>query len=473
MTPSFEGDSPMYANDRVRADRRAELLSKMENATIEMERLGDKDMLTRGEEERVAVTRRAWLNAANELETLDAEQREVDRVRELVVNAGRPGSNLRAVPGAPGAPGTDVVRSAVTGAANDECRFVYSDTRRPATVTRGQSFGEHELVRQHAEINAPAERTVIDGHGSLGNLVRAMSTTSGSAVVPTSWASNIIDRARNVSAVLRAGAQIVPMSTKTVNVGRLTGDPAAAFRTEGSLITASDPVFDSVVLDAKTMSALVVGSMEWFMDSPNVDQVVTDAIAQAVALQLDLVSLYGGVTSGAGTINLPTPPNPRGVLGALNAVAASSVLGSGAANGTSQTATAFWNEIVDLIFTVRSFNEEPTGLLWSSKLAQQYAKAYATDGQPVAMPAAVAEIPQFITNQIPSGYTQGTLTTAADAFVGDWRQLLIGQRLSMTIQTLTERYAENGQVGIVAHWRGDVQPARPRAFSVYKALKGA
>lgn len=463
----------MYANDRVRAYRRAELLSKMENATIEMERLGDKDTLTRGEEERVAVTRRAWLNAAHELETLDAEQREVDRVRELAVNAGRPGSNLRAVAGAPGAPGTDVLRSAVTGAPNDDCRFVYSDTRRAATVTRGQSFGEHELVRQHAEINAPAERTVIDGHGSLGNLVRAMSTTSGSAVVPTAWASNIIDRARNVAAVLQAGAQIVPMPTKTVQIGRLTGDPTPAFRTEGSLITASDPVFDNVTLDSKTMSALVVGSLEWFQDSPNVDEVVSSAIARAVALQLDLVSLYGGVTSGAGSINLPTPPNPRGVLGALQAVAASSVLGSGAANGTNQTATAFYNEIVDLLFTVRSFNEEPTGLLWASRLAQAYARSYDTTGQPVAMPAAVSAIPQFITNQAASGYTQGTLTTAADAFAGDWRQLLIGQRLTMTIQTLTERYAEQGQVAIVAHWRGDVQPARPRAFAVYKALKGA
>ena len=52
-----------------------------------------------------------------------------------------------------------------------------------------------------------------------------------------------------------------------------------------------------------------------------------------------------------------------------------------------------------------------------------------------------------------------------DLFVGDWSQLLIGQRLELSIQTLTKRYAELGQVGIVANWRGDVQPARPRAFS--------
>jgi len=62
---------------------------------------------------------------------------------------------------------------------------------------------------------------------------------------------------------------------------------------------------------------------------------------------------------------------------------------------------------------------------------------------------------------------------ASDLFVGDYTQLLIGQRLGLTIQVLTERYAEYGQVGIVVHWRGDVAPARPAAFDVYRGIQGA
>jgi hypothetical protein len=46
-------------------------------------------------------------------------------------------------------------------------------------------------------------------------------------------------------------------------------------------------------------------------------------------------------------------------------------------------------------------------------------------------------------------------------FAGDFTQLLIGQRLDLTVQTLVERYAELGQIGIIAHWRGDVGIARP------------
>lgn len=354
-------------------------------------------------------------------------------------------------------------------------RWVRTNDERTATVARGQRFADQEIVREYIGRTEQRDSSVIGQHGDLGHLVRAMTTTSGSAIVPTVWAGDLIDRARNMAAVLKAGAEIVPMDAKTVQIGRLTGDPTAAFRTEGSTISASDPTFDNVTLTANTMSALVVGSMEWFQDAENVNEVVSNAIAQAFALQLDLASLYGSITSGAGSISLATPPNPRGVLGTLNASAATSVLPSSgpATNGTAQTSASYYNELLDLIYTPRGYNEEPTGLIYNAKLGLQYAKAYDTTGQPLQAPADVANMPRFISNQIPS-YTQGTMTNrATDVFCGDWSQLLIGQRLDFTIQTLTERYAENGQIGIVAHWRGDVGVARPRAFAVYKALQGA
>lgn len=191
-----------------------------------------------------------------------------------------------------------------------------------------------------------------------------------------------------------------------------------------------------------------------------------------MATQLDLAALFGGVTAGGDAFNLPTPPNPRGILGTLLAQAPTSVLGSGA-NGTAQTPASYWREVQTAVFTPQQFNEMPNAVLWNAKLAQQYVDAYDTTNQPLQMPANIAELQRFVTNQIPS-FTQGTMAArATDLFVGDFTQLLIGQRLDVTIQTLTERYAENGQVGIVAHWRGDVGLARPRAFAVYRYLQGA
>lgn len=353
-----------------------------------------------------------------------------------------------------------------------ETKWVRSNDGEPAALERGQSWADHPTVKAAAQRASQQEAAVIGMHGGLGNLVRSMSTSSGSAVVPTVWASDIIDRARNFAAVLQAGATIVPMSAKVVQVGRLTVDPTAAFRTEGSTVTASDPTFDNVTLTATTQSALVVGSMEWFQDAANVDEVVTNAIAKAIGLNLDLAALYGGIVAGAGTINLATPPNPRGVLAALNAVAPGQVLGA-AANGTAQTALSYWNELLDTIFQVKDQNESPNALIWNSKAARQYAKAYDSQGRILARPADLDALEIYTSNQIPS-YTQGTMTSrATDLFVGNWSELLIGQRLEMSVQVLTERYAELGQIGIIAHWRGDIQPARPKAFAVYKCIQGA
>lgn len=353
--------------------------------------------------------------------------------------------------------------------------FVRSNDLRPAAVRTGQSFAAHPVAEEMIGRAHDRDAAMIGQHGDLGQMIRAMSTSGGSAIVPTVWAGNVIDRARNLSAVLQAGAQIVPMDAKVVQIGRLTADPTAAFRAEGDPLAASDPTFDNVTLTATTMNALVVGSMEWFQDAENANSLVTEAIAKAMAGHIDLVALYGSITTGAGSINLATPPNPRGILGALNAVAATSVLpSSGAAtNGTTQTTGSFWNEILDTIWTPADYNEKPNALIWNSKAARMYAKAYDTTGQPLQAPADVADLQRYVSNQIPS-YTQGTMANVAtDVFAGDFTQLLIGQRLDITIQVLTERYADTGQIGIAATWRGDVQLARPRAFSVFKAIKGA
>lgn len=405
----------------------------------------------------------------SKLRALEAEQRDDERVAEL---QSRVGATLPA-------PGAHASReSTIEGAQRGQDhstamnRWVRADTGEAAVVLRDQPVVDHDVVKRLANARRGADDSVTGQHGDLGQFVRSLTTSGGSAIIPTIWAAQLIDLARNKAAVLQAGAQIVPMDSKRVEIGRLTGDPAAAFRLEGSLIPESTPTFDNVTLEAKTLSSRVTGTMEWFQDAANADAIVTDALAAAMARTIDLAALYGGTTTGHGTIDLPTPPNPRGILAALEATAPSSILGR-SENGTTQTATKYWDEILDLIFTVRDNNEEPNALIWNSKLGREYAKAVDTTGQPLQLPPDVASLQRYTSNQIPS-YTAGTMESrATDVFAGDFTQLLVGQRLDITIQVLTERYADTGEIGIIAHWRGDVQPARPRAFAAYTALRGA
>jgi HK97 family phage major capsid protein len=431
-----------------------------------------RDAFTKDESARFDAHLKVSRDAADQIDVIDGKLAEVRQV------AAETAANFAA---ARDTEPTGARRSGKSPTSDDRPRWVRTHDMLPATVERGERFADHEVVAEHAARQHAADAAVTGQHGSFGNLVRAMTTTSGSAVVPTLWASDIIDRARNLSAVMQAGAQVVPMDSKVVQIGRLTVDPTAAFRTEGSTVTASDPTFDNVTLTATTLSALVVGSLEWFADADNVDQVVSEAIAKAIATQIDLVALFGQITTGheqdasPGNNLLPVgglpSPNPRGILATLLAVASSSVLGA-QTNGTVQTAATFWGEVLDTIYTPRDFNEAPNALIWPSRLARIYAKAADTTNQPLRQPPDVEQITKYISNQIPSGMTQGTGTLMSDLFVGDFNQLLIGQRLGLSVQTLVERYAELGQVGIIAHWRGDIQLARPRAFSVFRYLKG-
>lgn len=345
--------------------------------------------------------------------------------------------------------------------------FVRRGSSVPATLRSSQAFKDHPVVR--SATNAAHEASTEAQYGSLGAMVRALSTTGSSATIPETWHSQLIDLARNESTVLKAGAQIVPMESKTVHIARLLTDPSSNFRAEASAITESTPTYDNVILEARTQSAFVKVSMEWLQDSIGSDLLLETALAKAVAEKIDLVALYGGITAGTGSINLPVPVNPRGILAALEAQRPANVLGD-AADGTAQTPATFYGEILDTIYTVKDGNEKPGTMLWNTKLSRQYAKATSADYQPLNAPAAVTELATIESNQIPT-YTRGTMTAATDLFVGDFSQLLIGQRLAMSLRIDNSLYAETGEIGIFVHWRGDVQPARPSAFSVYRALQ--
>lgn len=65
-------------------------------------------------------------------------------------------------------------------------------------------------------------------------------------------------------------------------------------------------------------------------------------------------------------------------------------------------------------------------------------------------PDYIADLPRYDTNQVPTNLTVGTGTTCSDTFVADWSQLLVGIKTRIQITTLTERYADYGEIGFLA-----------------------
>ena len=370
--------------------------------------------------------------------------------------------------------GHHAARTALINAADGRQPWTREDGR-PAALERAQRMADHP-VAQGLIARDPAAH-VTEMHSGLGSMVRSLSTTGASALVPQLWSSNVIDIARRQAQVINAGAETVPMDSLTLNIGRADSDPVSAWVAEGGTRTPSDPSYDLVTLTAKSMYAFTVASREFIMDAPNADQIIEEQLGKSMALQWDLTALFGGAITGVDGVAAAvlgaqaSPPSPRGILGDLLANQPGNVLGN-TTNGTVQVVAGYWREILQAYYLVKAQNESPSALIWPSKLAAQYNGLVDTLGQPLRRPDALAALPFLESQQIPANLTQGTGVNMTDFVVGDFRQVLLGTRLSTTLQVLSERYSELGQLGFKMEFRGDIRLARPKAMAWYRFIQG-
>ena len=221
----------------------------------------------------------------------------------------------------------------------------------------------------------------------------------------------------------------------------------------------------------------MVTSLEFVQDAPNASSLIMDALGKSMALEIDKAALFGQLgatgTNDEGAAYALASPYPKGVLKNLGDNAPGNIIGTFPTNGTAQTAATPWTELLAVYYKPLRSNEQVTAIVSNVALQQQYNGMVDTQYNPVRMPDVLKGVPWLVSNVIPS-YTRGTMTSrATDVFAGDFSQVLIGQRMDVTLRVLTERYAENGQVGLLAYWRGDVQVARPAALAAYRALQGA
>lgn len=279
---------------------------------------------------------------------------------------------------------------------------------------------------------------------------RAMSEgvlSAGGVLVPTLLAAQIIDLARNQTRVIQAGASILPMPNQTLDVAKWTGDPSSAWHSENAAITPSDATMTKVTLKAKSLAALTVVSRELVEDAPNVGTELARAFAASFAVKIDKAGLYG---SG-------TDPEPRGIKNTSGVTLQSM--------GTNGAALSNYDPFVDAVGTLADANETANGgIIVAPRTERSANKLKDTTNQPLNRPSMLNNLPFLGTNQVPVNLTQGTSTDASDAFVADWSQLILGVRTQLMIEPLRERYADNGQLGFVAWWRGDVAVARAAAF---------
>jgi HK97 family phage major capsid protein len=122
--------------------------------------------------------------------------------------------------------------------------------------------------------------------------LRVMSEGSGPAgqyTVPEVLSAGFIDQVRAAMVCMRAGAQIVPMTSETLSIARVASGPTVAWKSENSAITPGDLTLERVRFTARTLPVLVKMSVELSEDSTNIDAILERELAAALAVELDRV----------------------------------------------------------------------------------------------------------------------------------------------------------------------------------------
>jgi HK97 family phage major capsid protein len=343
-----------------------------------------------------------------------------------------------------------------------QVRTATPDAPRSPVLTREQSvydWCQHRGMFDHQEQDLSFDRYLrgmATGHWDGADHERALAeatTGAGGALVPSPLSARMIDLARNKTVVFRAGAQTVPMATQTLGIPRLTAEGTPAWKTENATITAADMTFDRVTFTARTLVRTILLSVELFEDSPaqgttGVDDVIANAFAGQMAVELDRVALLG---SG-------TPPEPKGVLNQTGVTLT--------AHGAAGTVISNFDWWLDAIGAVRAAGFEPNAHIQAPRSSTSLSKLKeATTNAYMAPPAGL--LPMLTTKSIPINITVGASTDTSYVFTADWSNLLVGIRTDFNLRFLGERYlADNLQYAFLAYLRADVQLAQPTAFVV-------
>jgi HK97 family phage major capsid protein len=320
---------------------------------------------------------------------------------------------------------------------------------------RGYAHGEKIQVRfreDHREFEGASVGRMIQGlvtgnWSGAEREKRAMSVGSNSAggyLVPEPLSADLIDLARNEARLVQAGAITIPMEHTTLAFARQLTDPVAGWKAENEPAAVSNLSFDRVELKARTLAVIVRMSRELFDDAPNAADAVRNALAQALALELDRVGLYG---VGSST-------EPQGIAGATGIQEHENV-----------------GELSDYVpFSqasemVENVNGEPRALILAPKTWYELDRLTDLEGRPLTPPPSWENLDVLRTNQVRTD--QGGGEDEAEAYLGDFRNVMIGNRMNLEI-AVSEHGAVDGessferyQVLIRAVLRADIALARP------------
>ena len=265
--------------------------------------------------------------------------------------------------------------------------------------------------------------------------------SAGGFTVPDILSAQVIDLMRAQSTVIRAGAVTVPLESDTQHIAKVASDPIPAWRNEAAAVTEADPTFSRVTFTPRSLAVLVKVSRELLEDSLNMETLLPQLMTSAMAVELDRVALFGSGTA----------PEPQGVVNF-----------SGVQEVAHDAALASYSPLISARTLVKSANfDGVSAYVLNPRDEGTLAGLTATDGQPLNIPPAIAEVPMLTSTSVPTDEGAGT---ESSIITGKFDNLMIGLRHGVTIQILKERFQDTGQYGFIAFMRADIAATHENAF---------
>lgn len=300
---------------------------------------------------------------------------------------------------------------------------------------------------------------------SVGSYLRAMVTgpqtdmerralsegtdSAGGYTVPEVLSARLIDRMRAASVLTRAGAQTVPLTSQKNYIATLNDDPKPGWRAELGPVKVSDMSFGRVEFEARSLAVLVKVSRELLEDSLNIESILPNVLATAMAQELDRVALFGSGNA----------PEPKGV-----------------ANFTGLTPTSYaggvlsgYAPLIRARTALRNINSDVSAYVMSPRDEGALAELVDVSGQPLNVPQAIASVPMLTTSKVPVNL--GANADESMILAGEWSKLMIGIRSNIRIEIVKEAFAETLEYGFLAHLRADVACEQEAAFTKLSATK--
>lgn len=295
------------------------------------------------------------------------------------------------------------------------------------------------------------------GIGNVGDY-RAMllegTDSSGGYTVPEILVAEVVDLLRANSVLTQAGSVTMDLPAGgEVSMAKVTQDPGTHWHREKAAVPETTMNFGRITFRPKTLISYVKVSRELMEDSLNADAALTNAFAQALALEVDRTGLLGTGASG----------EPLGVL---------HTPGIGSVDmGTDGAALADYKPFVDAGLQLAQANSPgPTAYIMAPRTYAQAANLVDSTGQPMMKPDAVADIPFLQTTSIPIDDTQGTSNDASRIYAGYWPNLVWGVRRDLMIEILREKHADEFAYAFQAHLRGDWALLHPESFATVNGV---